>query len=73
MGIIFNKNEDENTELSRRINAELRTKLQESSDDDEEYSPDLFKNIRVWYNIIYGRNFKIKIGVKEIKRGIRQN
>lgn len=47
MGIIVNKNEDENTELSRRIDAELRTKLQESSDDDEEYSPDLFKNIRV--------------------------
>ncbi len=47
MGIIVNKNEDEDSELTRRINADLREKLQESSEDDEEYSPDLFKNIRV--------------------------
>ena len=47
MEIIVTKDEDENTELTRRINAELRAKLQESSKDDEEYSPDLFKNIRV--------------------------
>lgn len=47
MGIIVNKDEDSNSELTRRINADLKTKLQQSSDDDEEYSPDLFKNIRV--------------------------
>lgn len=47
MGVIVNKSEDEDNELTRRISAELRAKLQESSKDDEEYSPDLFKNIRV--------------------------
>ena len=47
MGIIVNKDEDSNSELTRRINADLRAKLQESSEDDDEYSPDLFKNIRV--------------------------
>lgn len=47
MGIIVSKDEDENNELSRRINADLRAKMAENSKDDEEYSPDLFKNIRV--------------------------
>ncbi|MBR5647693.1 hypothetical protein IKW73_02010 [Candidatus Saccharibacteria bacterium] len=35
MGVIVNKNEDTNDELSRRISADLRTKMYSSSDDDD--------------------------------------
>ena len=47
MGIIVSKDEDKDNEITRRIDADLRAKLVASSKDDEEYSPDLFKNIRV--------------------------
>ncbi len=33
MGVIVNKDEDQNDALSRRISADLRTKMYESSDD----------------------------------------
>jgi hypothetical protein len=34
MGVIVNKEDDKNDELTRRINADLRTKMYGSSDDD---------------------------------------
>ncbi len=37
MGVIVNKNEDTNDELTRRINADLRSKMYENSGDDDDY------------------------------------
>lgn len=36
MGVIVNKEDDKNDELSRRINADLRTKMYGNSKDDDE-------------------------------------
>ncbi len=54
MGIMLNKQDDLNDDLSRRINADLRAKMKAASKlegpdfvDTEEYDEDLFKNIQV--------------------------
>lgn len=54
MGIMLSKQDDLNDELSRRINADLRAKMEASSKlegpdfvDTEEYDSDIFKNIQV--------------------------
>ena len=54
MGIMLNKQDDLNDELSRRINADLKARMEASSKlespdfmDDEEYDADIFKNIQV--------------------------
>lgn len=54
MGIMVQKEDDINKDLSRRISADLRAKMKASSKlenpdfmDTDEYGDDLFKNIRV--------------------------
>jgi hypothetical protein len=54
MGIMVQKDDDLNEDLSRRIDADLKTKMKAASKiegpewvDDTEFDPDLFKNIRV--------------------------
>ena len=54
MGIMVQKDEDLNRDLTRRIDADLKMKMKTASKmegpdfvDTEEYDADLFKNIRV--------------------------
>jgi hypothetical protein len=54
MGIMVSKEDDLNDELSRRISADLRAKMEASSKQEnpdfmetEEYDDDLFKNIQL--------------------------
>lgn len=54
MGIMINKEDDLNEDLTRRIDADLREKMKQASKmenpdfmDTEEYGEDLFKNIKI--------------------------
>ncbi len=54
MGIMVNKEDDFNKDLTRRINADLREKMKRASKmdnpdfiDTDEYDADLFNNIKI--------------------------
>ena len=45
MGVIVNKEDDKNTELSRRINADLRAKMSETVNDTGHGDPDFSEDV----------------------------
>lgn len=45
MGVIVNKEDDKNAELTRRINADLRAKMSETVNDDDHDAPDFSEDV----------------------------